>query len=88
MKIAIDGGYAVFVSFRYKSGTTRANVEIHNADGPLVGVIDLAQTHPNDRFCKKTGRKIALARALKKTWLNKEQRAKVWNGLMEKGMRV
>ena len=88
MKITIGDGYSVFVSFRYDSGATRANVEIHNVDGPLVGAVDLAQTHPNDHFCKKTGRKIALARALKKTWLNKEQRAKVWNGLMEKGMRV
>ena len=88
MKIPLGDDYSVFVSFRYDSGATRANIEIHNIDGPLVGVTDFAHTHPNDNFSKKTGRKIALARALKKTWLNKEQRAKVWNGLIERGMKV
>lgn len=87
MKIPIDDEQSVFVSFLYNARTTRAKVEIHNEDGPLIGAIDFAHTHPNDNFSKKTGRKIALARALKKTRLTPEQRGKVWAGLFAKGMK-
>jgi len=43
-----------------------------------------AYLHPNDRFSKSKGRKIALAKLLKIMGLNKEQRTFVWQVYFEK----
>lgn len=86
MKIPVDN-WTVGIWFKYRGAVTEAHVEVHNGEGPLYGAVDYATTHQNDNFCRKTGRKIALARALKKTWLTPEQRGKVWAGLFEKGMK-
>ena len=32
-----------------------------------------------DRFCRDTGRKLSLARAMKSAGLSKEERAELWN---------
>ncbi len=48
----------------------------------------LAYVHPNDTPVRKTGRKIALARALQWSGLSRAERKQVWIGLMGKGMRV
>lgn len=39
----------------------------------------IATCHDNDQFCKATGRKLSLARALKKAGFTKTTRAEVWS---------
>lgn len=38
----------------------------------------LAETNPKDHFCKDTGRKLSLSRAMANAKLPKEERVKVW----------
>ena len=38
-----------------------------------------SQCNANDNFCRATGRKLSLARVLKKAELPKEERTKVWD---------
>jgi len=49
--------------------------EILNGESKYYGT---ALCHKKDQFCKAIGRKLSLARALRKAGLSKEQRAKVW----------
>ena len=100
MKINLDDGRVVKVMFKHdlrredRSGqiVTEAIVEISLVDaGPLTAMFTgLAYLHPNDRPCRRIGRKIALTRALKKAEfiLVKRYRAQVWNGLVAQGMRL
>lgn len=37
-----------------------------------------ARCNPSDHFCKESGRKLSLARALKQANIPKEERKKVW----------
>jgi len=49
--------------------------EIVNGEFKYYGT---ALCHKKDQFCKATGRKLSLARALKVAGLSKNERAKVW----------
>lgn len=54
-----------------------------NTDGILL-CKGLATCSPKDNFCKDTGRKIALARAIGS--MNKEWRTMIWNAYFNRNM--
>lgn len=43
-----------------------------------INAVGLSLVSKHDRFCRATGRKIALAKALKKTNFNKKVRTALW----------
>lgn len=68
MHFEIDG-HEVYVKFTHfpdypNYGYMCTQVEIESGLLPEGGVMGEAFCHPNDQFCKKTGRKLALDRAL------------------------
>jgi hypothetical protein len=38
----------------------------------------ISRVHPNDNYCKDTGRRVSLARWMKCAHLNKAERAEIW----------
>ena len=63
--------------------STTCDLEI---DGiPFTGV---ALCHPSDNFCKETGRKLALQRALDAAWrvLAKEDRTRIWSAYFQRDL--
>lgn len=89
MKINIDGRDYSF-KFTHHTGDTSPNklskkdsqierstvCRVFNEDGKIV-TYGVANVHPYDNFCKETGRKIALSRAIS-TW-EKEYKTLVWD---------
>jgi len=57
--------------------------------GSVVSTIASAYTNPNDNFCRDTGRKISLSRAIRMAGIPKEQRIEFWDAYrsMKKGGR-
>lgn len=45
---------------------------------PGVQFVDMAVLNPKDTFCKSTGRKVALAKAMKLAQLDKATRTALW----------
>ena len=69
--------------------TTVAHLcRVNVADGTLnVSTRGWARCSVKDTYSRAKGRKVALARALAVAGLTKDQRAQVWNGLFDAGMR-
>lgn len=65
---------------------TRCFIYEKAPDGDSLGLlsVDYAYCHTNDNFCRATGRKIALTRALDGLKLDKETRQKIWKTYFEK----
>lgn len=64
------------IYFRHNiPNTTECHIE-HEAGGDVVG---LAMCSKQDNYSKSTGRKVALARAMKIAGWEKSVRVKVWN---------
>jgi len=71
------------VNFRYERGLTQCIVERVKAGGQFKTARDLelsgaASCDKRDNFCKETGRKIALARAVET--MPRSERQIVWEG--------
>jgi hypothetical protein len=64
---------------------TYAYIEPENPRNRWTGGYGYAFQHTNDRFCKETGRKLALKRAIAKLGWPKEYRRKVWNAYHSRG---
>ena len=72
------GRKKVEARFTYKDDPMGRSSETHIVDvkGNILGY-GIAMTHPNDQFCRRTGRKLSFGRALT-AMLKREYRAKVW----------
>lgn len=66
---------------------TFAIVTFEEKDGTERTTTGEAHLHPNDQYDKRIGRKIALAQALKRSGLTREERRQVWEGLFARGMK-
>ena len=49
-----------------------------NMEGAGLAAEAIAFCHPEDNFCKDTGRKISLSRCMHAMELSKEERATIW----------
>ena len=47
-------------------------------DGPEQKTTQTAICHPNDNFCRDTGRRISLARAMLALGIDKKERKEIW----------
>lgn len=74
---------------KLKSKQVRRTIAVVDVNHALFMGSSLCSS--SDNFDKKRGRKIALARALQAAlpgWENKSKRRAVWDGLVEKGMKL
>lgn len=82
MLLKLDDGSTVQVKFCHNNGIVptarRTCVEVIDAGEIHCGI---AYLHPNDRYCKATGRKIALARAIEH--LERGMRTQIWKAYFE-----
>lgn len=62
-----------------------ATIEEYISDSWIGIRRSVARCHPNDQYARKTGRKIALTRAIIN--LPKDVRTKIWLALFKKGMK-
>ena len=96
MKFKIcDDDLGVEISFVHRSKanypnllvgeTTSAHVTLFKAPGYLEKWSGTACVHPDDQYCKRIGRRIALTKAL--VGVDRETRRAIWNGLIQMGVR-
>ena len=75
------------VTFQHKGkyctlekGDTACYIFTNNENIPYVGV---ARLHPNDRFDKVIGKKIALTKCLTNSGISKPERTEIWKAFWE-----
>ena len=73
------------IKFYHGPSTTEAQL-IH-LDYDIRVSQGVAECHPNDQFCKATGRKVALAKALQNWTEDRWTRKLVWDKYFEKSPR-
>jgi len=64
------------VKWLHKRKSTSCVIKLEDGTKLITGIAFL---HPKDNFCKATGRKVSLARALKLYGFSKEERKKFWS---------
>lgn len=64
------------IKFHHTTNSTEAWIVDEESKVPFA--IGYADCHPTDGFCKATGRKIALSRALQEFTEDKQERSQVW----------
>lgn len=93
MKIQIDEETTAEVTFVHENQannpkivneSTCAIVNIYHGE-LAVEYIAFARLHPNDQYCKRIGRRVALTKAL--AGLPRGTRAMIWIQLQEQGVR-
>lgn len=65
----------------YGGAGTDCELIINQHDGSRLESQSSTFCHPKDTFSKITGRKVALAKAMKNVPLTKEQRTEIWHKL-------
>lgn len=85
MILKLQDGNSIQLKFKHHQNRGRRSTVVHGSH-PLAGYeyatsLGVAVCHPNDPFCRATGRKIALARAIKH--LDREIRTQIWKAYFE-----
>ncbi len=74
MKVTI-GDITYKIAFQHKPTQTLCLI---HSEPPTIQVSGFTQVHPNDTYCKETGRKLSLARALANAGFTREERKLFW----------
>lgn len=89
MKVVLSNGEEYKISFYYEGAeyfSRRTYATITNKAGAVLGS-GYVGTYHTDTFNHRTGRKMALARALKVSGLTKPVRTEIWKKLFEQGLK-
>jgi hypothetical protein len=71
------------ISFHYPMNNPRVTMAQIEYEGCQLGYGE-ATCSPNDQFTRKIGRKLALARAVRDMFKNKQRRIDFWKAVFEK----
>jgi len=83
-RITDGNGNSLRVRFKHDMPNGRTYC-ILDEDKPIgLRVVGQAKCHPGDMYCKNTGRKVALAKALRVAAFPRTVRGIVWNGYFAK----
>ena len=75
------------LNWAHNSSTKETICQLVDKDNKVV-TSGIAKAFHKDNFCKATGRKLSLTRALKKSNFNKLERTAVWQIVEENGVNM
>ena len=78
---------SLMVDWHHNTTTKETICQLIDIDNNVIAS-GIAKAGHGDQFCKRTGRKLALTRALKQCNYDKTTRAKIWTVIKNRGVKI